>query len=425
MRARRGGRWRALAAIGTTVATVALSGCWLQPGFDASQTRWNRVEDQITPANVATLTESWWTYLETPEVFEPLVHGGRVFVGRQPSDDRGGDVLAFDAASGELVWHRTTTPLGQYVRAYPTTIVDGELWSSWWQGFGEPGRCDSGTVRLDRDGSVVGDDDAGMPWSSPVQSGRYVVQLLYPECPGGTVLPTPTLTVRDSRTLETLWTGRANSVGTISGGQILTDDFYPLAGCGAPTCTSDVHPEQGATTEQPLVARPGGDVFGVKGAFGGVNGEIFALSRTTGGFLWGSSLRSLDATLAADDDHLYVATSSGGPGSGRLLAYDIDGCGRPSCSPLWSSPVDPDQGSAWAPTVAGGVVYVARDDNTIRAFPADGCGRAVCEEIGRVALGHRIHTMAVAEGRLFVTSEDTPGRVQRLTVFEPQDEPGP
>jgi outer membrane protein assembly factor BamB len=415
MRGRHCRRWRALAAVG---AGLALPGCWLQPGFDASQTRWNPAEDEITPANVASLTEAWSVEMEAPEAFEPLVYGGRVFVGRQASESRGGGVLALDAASGELLWQHTTTPVGEYVSALPPTIVEGEVWSSWWQGFGEPGRCEFGTVRLDRDGTVVGEDHAGMPWSSPVQSGRYLVQLMFSECPPGH-LPTPTLTVRDSRTLETLWTARANSVGSISGGQILTSEFYPLAGCGAPTCTSDVRAEQGSTTEQPLVARPGSDVFGVRGAFGAVNGEIFALSRASGGLLWRASIRSLDATLAVDDDHLYVATRSGGPWGGRLLVFDIDGCGARSCEPLWSAAVDPGGSSAWAPTVAGGLVYVAGNDNTIRAFPAGGCGRTVCDEIGHVTVDGLITSMSVAEGRLFVTSEDTPGRVQRLTVFEP------
>jgi hypothetical protein len=81
--------------------------------------------------------------------------------------------------------------------------------------------------------------------------------------------------------------------------------------------------------------------------------------------------------------------------------------------------VDGSEGSAWAPTVAGDVVYIARSDNTIRAFPATGCGRPTCEEIGHVTVDGTIKSMSVAEGRLFVTSEDTPGRVQRLTAFEP------
>jgi hypothetical protein len=158
MMGRRGWRWRALAAVG---ASVALSGCWLQPGFDASRTRWNPVEDDLTADNAADLAEAWSVDVEAPELFEPLAQGGRVFVGWQASDDTGGGVRALDAATGETLWDRTTTPAGEYANAWPVAFVEGELWSSWWQAFGEPGRCEFGTVRLDPDGTVVGDDHAG------------------------------------------------------------------------------------------------------------------------------------------------------------------------------------------------------------------------------------------------------------------------
>jgi outer membrane protein assembly factor BamB len=325
-------------------------------------------------------------------------------------------VLALDAATGETQWERTTTPAGEYVINYPTTVVEGEVWSSWWNG--DPDGCEFATVRLDRDGAVVGTDRSAFPWSSAVQSGRHLVQTLGPRCPTATDWPPALLTVRDSRTLETLWSADVG-LGTISGGQILSSEFLPLAGCGAPTCTSGVRPERTSAADPAYVSRPGKDVFGVEAGFAGLGGGIFALSRTDGALVWGAPIRSLAASLAADDDHLYVATRSGGPWSGRLLTFDIDGCGGPTCQPLWSAPAAPDGGNTWAPTVAGDVVYVAADDNTIRAFPAGGCGDPTCEEIGRVTLEGRITAMSVAEGRLFVASEVTPGSVYRVTAFEP------
>jgi hypothetical protein len=74
-----------------------------------------------------------------------------------------------------------------------------------------------------------------------------------------------------------------------------------------------------------------------------------------------------------------------------------------------------------APTVGGDVVYVVGTDNTIRAYPADGCGRPTCPEIGRVAVDGVIETMSVAEGRLFVTSRVTEGSVYRVHAFAPRD----
>jgi hypothetical protein len=251
--------------VAVLMGSALLSGCWLQPGFDSSQTRWNPLENRLTAANVAHLAELWSVDISAPGLYEPLVQAGRVYVGRPASQSTGGGVRALDAATGETVWDRTTTPAGG-VHAHPPTFVEGELWSSWWQGFGEPGRCDFGTVRLDRDGNVVGSDDAGFPVSRPVQSGPYVLQVLRPDCPPDIYFWIgATLRVRDSRTLETLWAADAD-VGTISGGQILAGSgFFPLAGCGAPTCTPTAHGEFPVTVDQPYVAGPDTDVYGVRG----------------------------------------------------------------------------------------------------------------------------------------------------------------
>lgn len=410
-------------AVAVLVASVLLSGCWLQPGFDGSQTRWNPLENRLMAANVAHLAELWSVDISTPGLYEPLVQGGRVYVGRRASQSTGGGVRALDAATGETVWDRATTPAGG-VLAHPPTFVEGELWSSWWQGFGEPGRCDFGTVRLDRDGNVVGSDDAGFPVSRPVQSGPYVLQVLRPDCPPDIYFWIgATLRVRDSRTLATLWTADAD-VGTISGGQILAaSGFFPLAGCGAPTCTPTARGEFPVTGDQPYVAGPNTDVFGVRGAFGPPdNAEVFALSRSTGEVAWRATTYSGSPTLAVDDNHLYVAPGAVQPGdAATLLAFDTDGCGRSSCRPLWSGTVTGAPVGARSPTVGGDVVYVAGTDNTIRAYPADGCGRPTCPEIGRVAVDGLIETMSVAEGRLFVTSRVTEGSIYRVTAFAPRD----
>jgi outer membrane protein assembly factor BamB len=407
MGARGRGRRRALAAVVTMAVSVALPGCWLQPGFDASRSRWNPVEHQITPANVGTLAEAWSVDVDAVAVDEPLVYGGRVFVGRQGTGS-GGEVVALDAATGDALWRHTTTPTGDRVIAWPVAFVEGELWSSWFQGSDDPEGCRSGTTRLDGDGNVVGEDHDGIVMSGPVQSGHYVVQEETSECPTSGLWPPTTMVVRDSRTGETLWTAD-DRLEAIAGDLILAGGFYALAGCGAPTCTSTVHGEWAST--EPYIARPHSDVFGVRsGGFGDFNGEVFALSRTTGEVVWRGSIDAPSARLAADDDHLYAAAG------GRLLVFDVDGCVGPSCRPLWSAPLS--GGTAEPPTVAGDVVYVATIYGAVAAFPAGGCGRTTCEEIGRLQVEGNVTAMSVAEGRLFVLSEVAPGRF-RVTAFEP------
>lgn len=44
-------------AVAVLMGSALLSGCWLQPGFDGSQTRWNPLENRLTAANVAHLAE--------------------------------------------------------------------------------------------------------------------------------------------------------------------------------------------------------------------------------------------------------------------------------------------------------------------------------------------------------------------------------
>ena len=44
------------------VLSVSLSGCWLQPGFGPEHQRWNRFEDQLAAADVASLHQVWVAY---------------------------------------------------------------------------------------------------------------------------------------------------------------------------------------------------------------------------------------------------------------------------------------------------------------------------------------------------------------------------
>src|SRR5688500_13727532 len=66
--------WRPAVAV---AATVALSGCWLQPGFDPHRSGHNRHEDRLTRDNVATLTEAWSVTVGPGRVAAPVVsrHG--------------------------------------------------------------------------------------------------------------------------------------------------------------------------------------------------------------------------------------------------------------------------------------------------------------------------------------------------------------
>ena len=112
---------------------------------------------------------------------------------------------------------------------------------------------------------------------------------------------------------------------------------------------------------------------------------------------------------------LYIGSSDG-----TLWAYPADGCGQALCtSPLWQSI------SLWqivdSPTVANGIVYVGSqtsftsNDGLLNAFAADGCGAPVCAPLWQGLAGKESilnSSPAVAGGFVYVGAFDG-----RLYVF--------
>lgn len=103
-----------------------------------------------------------------------------------------------------------------------------------------------------------------------------------------------------------------------------------------------------------------------------------------------------------------------GSADGRLWAYPASGCGRSLCTtPLWTSTslgqiID-------SPTVVGGIVYVGSqtsftsNDGKLNAFPAAGCGSAVCAPAWQGLAGSQSileSSPAVANGTVFVGAFD-------------------
>lgn len=412
----RGASFCGLRAVGAI--SLFLSACWAQPGFDGAHTRWNPWEDQLTAANVATLTEVWsaelpgWSY-------EPLVAGGRVFL--PVWDDGPMGVRAIDAATGQTVWEETVTPPEVSASTPRLTFVEGELWLDY------SALCAHGTARLDTDGNVLDLDTTTVPMSRAVQSGPYLVQSHLDSCMSNM---SQTLSVRDSQTLETLWTAnREGDIGrslSVSGDLVFWDDaVYQLEGCGAPTCTPIWEHSDGGRI---IGAGHGTDVFVIQP--GPVPyytpPEFYAVSRTTGEAKWFMSFQ-LDSYQggyrghAVDDQHFYLTPSGS---NSMLLAFDVNGCGASVCPPTWWAS-DNSGESGTAPTVAGGVIYVGGADGIIHAYAADGCGSLGwllgCTEIASIDTGFGevgIDTMSVADGRLFAASEPTDGTYQ-VKAFAP------
>lgn len=178
---------------------------------------------------------------------------------------------------------------------------------------------------------------------------------------------------------------------------------FPLAGCGAATCTPTWSVDLGATIANtaPPVVTPSGQVVTIT-----EEGDMIAVSAATGAEQWRADL---DWTLpgfglgprpgvAVAGDVLY-ASAPETPSGSVLRAFPADGCGTPTCTPLWTAST-PEAMSA--PAVAGGVVYVGTN-GAVQAYAAAGCGSATCSPVMTVPVQGWAEHVSVATGRVFVT----------------------
>lgn len=389
--------------------TLLLTGCWLQPDFDGGRTRWNPWEERITSANVASLEAVW--SVEIPATRgsapDPLVHGDRVFVPTETLAPIPGrlsstiGVRALDAATGDTVWEQAVNPPEVVGTPFhDVTFVEGELWVDYLSSSAEG--CEAVTVRLGRDGTVIGEEES-QAIGGAMQSGGYVVQTLRDAC--GPALTPQTLSVRDSRTREPRWPAAAGNFGPslLAGDLVVTAaGAFPLEGCGAPTC-NPIWTHSGIGS--PVTAAADTDVFFHRPPFvSDTPGDLTAISRDTGARRWTARFPGSGAGFALDDDHVYATPNTNR--TAMLHAYDVDGCGTATCAPAWQGTVDTGE-SGLTPTVAGGVVYVPTRLGTIHAFAADGCGSSpTCAPIATIdtGLGDDISALSVSGGRLFAVA---------------------
>ncbi len=120
---------RGLLTAGACALTLALPAPgaratdWPTFGFTSARTGENPLERRLTPARVPSLHEIWSAPLDGVLDAQPLVAGNvRLRHGRKAdlviAGSEGGDLAAFDAASGQAVWHRRLGSLA--VRCHDT-----------------------------------------------------------------------------------------------------------------------------------------------------------------------------------------------------------------------------------------------------------------------------------------------------------------
>jgi hypothetical protein len=102
-------------------------------------------------------------------------------------------------------------------------------------------------------------------------------------------------------------------------------------------------------------------------------------------------------------------TGEEGPPHSFLDAYPADGCGAAVCTPAWSASLGYG-GMHHSLAVAGDVVYAGYRwyegdppyDDRLVAFDVDGCGAATCEPLAELELPGLADHVVVAGGRVVV-----------------------
>jgi outer membrane protein assembly factor BamB len=401
------------------VVCSLLSGCWGQIGFDSGHSRFNNVESGLTSANVTALQTDWSVDLRTRSS-EPMVRAGRVYL---TTADTGSEPFpqemharALDTRTGRTVWDTLLeswcclTPIS--FEAAPATLVGDEVWTAYqmigtWD-FPSAHSIKSPVRLAQSDGSVIAGED-NWPSSPAVESGSTVVQLR-----GTSGLFGVGLVVRDKATLAPLWQAGLPVISfpasppAVVDGQIfvVSGPFllaFPAGGCGAADCAPTWNVNLGGGTLRTAAAASGGDKVYVTTA----SGELIAVNRSNGQVAWRSGALgapTFDPAVANGRVHVIAGST--------LSTFAADGCGALTCAPVWTA--GGVRSVAGGPLVAGGVVYASAPGG-VKAFAASGCGASSCPPLTSVPVAGDVRYLTVAEGRLFVTSENP----ARLTALSP------
>jgi outer membrane protein assembly factor BamB len=96
---------------------------------------------------------------------------------------------------------------------------------------------------------------------------------------------------------------------------------------------------------------------------------------------------------------------------GKLYVFNANGCGSPTCQPLWTGSTGDHIESS--PTVSGNTVFIGSNDGKLYAFNANGCGAPTCQPMWTGPTGETIFdsSPAVSNGIVYI------GSVHHLSAF--------
>lgn len=397
------------AAAAAVVAVMVTSGCWWnQPGAGPGNTYHNASESRLTLANVATLEPVWSGRGSVSAVMD----GKAVAVTPGPAVE----VVAHDVSTGEELWTRTLTPPGATGGpTHPPVVSAGQVWAGYQAEL--DGDCVSGLVRLDLDsGDLVAEDTTGAPTELAPFGDQVALDVATFSAWAFGCMPSPSAGVRvvDASTAATSWSSMQSADRTVVTGESLftfagpTLRRYPAFGCGAPTCEAEwsttpagigalSHVAGDATG--PLVAMAASETPGTS--------LFLTIDPLTGQAIGSVELPYYGHSLALADGTAFVA------GGTTLAAFDVEACVSGACAPQWTAALDSAAAGVGGLAVGGDVLYVAREDGVVEAYPAGGCGATTCAPVADVATDGPVSELVVSNGHLFV------GSAGAVTAFAP------
>lgn len=321
------------AAVAVLALGSALSGCWLQPGYDAGNSRWNPTETTVTAANADQLEEVW-SYDTGGRVLELLSQGGQVVALANPPS--GAFAASLDLDTGDPRW-TYAKPVGSILYGVGLSnpvYVDGRIEAAWNTVTLRPFTVTAG-------GRIVIDAATGeeLEFSSDPTAG-VVTRLAFQLGVARGLTWTPPNQIDwlcdatgGGPTFAFVGLDLAWHAGTEARGSRGCD---PATGQWASTWATDL----GGTPVE--VAAVGADAA----AYLDSSGTLSLVDMTTGAIVWTAEVGTASGLTVADSRVIVRAATTS-----RLLAYAAD-----TGALLWESPFTSDV--SYAPAAGGDVVYL-------------------------------------------------------------------
>ena len=382
--------------IGLALVTAVLSGCWLQPRYDATRGGWNAGERTLTAANADDLVELWRAELAAPGVNAPIAVGKSLF-----ATTTSGVAARLDAATGSLQWRQDLT----FDAAGPSLSApvwhDNQVVVPWqYFRFGNVARLSAATGAL-----VSGGSTTSAVYSDAAEANGVLAVINTAIAPGIGVANL------SWTTRATIFTGGfpVFSSYAIVGDHVLWGSGASALGYG-PVCRpfpDPVPPSLGWCAPHWTTSLPGAVVGGPIGngpdqvVYADGTGTLSVLDLATGAVVWTAPLGAAAAASPARADRTIVVPTV----DGRLVALPSAGCGAATCAPVWEA----NLGSAASepPVVGGDVVYVGTESGDLVAVALDGCGAATCDPLATLSTGSAISGGPIVhDGRLVAGTAD-------------------